>query len=157
LETSRIGKIYEAIANKLNEIVSDKWKNIYMYGEVLEDYREVYFYFSSQTNNELVYGHDIPEIFKVDKKIYRQLLRELIKDVTNLYIEYKENHEEVWTNFTLYLNHTGEFKIEFNYEDILNSPYTSSERQVIWEYEVLHMEPNSERDKELIKQYRKDK
>ncbi|MBH0156653.1 DUF600 family protein [Fictibacillus sp. 5RED26] len=154
METSEIGKIYEAIANKLNEIVPDSWKNIYMYGEVLDDSSEVYFYFSSQTSKELVYGHDIPEIFNVDKKIYKQLLRELLKDVSNLYIGYKENNEEVWTNFTFYLDHTGEFKIEFNYEDILNCPYTSSERQVIWEYEVLHLEPNSERDKELI---RKDK
>lgn len=157
METKKMGDIYGEIANKLNEIIPDKWTKIYLYGEVLDDSREVYFYFDSMTSNDIVYGHDIPRTYNVDKKIYRQLLRELTKFVVDLYVEYKENNDIIWTNLTFLLDSSGKFNIKFNYDDILKSSFLSGERQVIWEYEVLDIQPTNENHKEIIDRYLKSK
>ncbi|MGV2804247.1 DUF600 family protein [Clostridium perfringens] len=155
METKKMGEIYGVIANKLNDMIPDKWEKIYLYAEVLDDSREVYFYFKSLTNKELVYGHDIPKIYNVDKSIYRQLLRELVSSIVELYNEYKENNEDVWTNLTFFLENTGRFNIKYNYDDILNSEFTAGERQIIWEYEVLGIEPELDEYKEIINMYLK--
>lgn len=153
METKKMGVIYREIANKLNEIIPDEWSKIYLYGEVLEDSREVYFYFDSITSNDIVYGNDIPKTYNVDKKIYRQLLRELTKFIVDLHVEYKENNDMKWTNLTFLLDSSGKFNIKFNYDDILKSPFLSGERQIIWEYEVLGIEPTDENHKEIIDRY----
>lgn len=153
MELKNIDEIYGVIANKVNDIIPDQWTNIYLYAEILEDSREVYFYFKSLTNNNLVYGHDIPKIYRVDKKMYRKLLRELTSCIVELYNEYKENNEKVWSNITFSLDKTGRFNIKYNYDDVLNSDFTAGERQIIWEYEVLGIEPEIEEYKEVINKY----
>ncbi|MBU3179433.1 antitoxin YezG family protein [Clostridium estertheticum] len=157
METKKMGEIYGKIANKVIEMIPEKWNEIYLYGEALEDSREVYFYFNSLTSNNFIYGHDIPEIYSVDENIYDKLLMELIDIVQELYIEYKENNENVWTNFTFRLNNAGKFNIKFNYEDILKSLFSSGERQIIWEYEVLDIQPTNENHKEIIDRYLRNK
>ncbi|QLY81483.1 antitoxin YezG family protein [Clostridium intestinale] len=157
METTKMGEIYGIIANKVNDIIPDKWEKVYLYGEVLDDSREVYFYFKSLTRNEVVYGHDIPIRYNVDKRMYRQLLRELISSIVDLYNEYKDNNESVWTNFTFLLDNTGKFNIKYNYDDVLNSEFTAGERQIIWEYEVLGVEPEVEQYKEMINKYLESK
>lgn len=153
METKKMGYIYEKIANKINEIIPDKWANIYLYGEVLDDSREVYFYFDSVNSSGIVYGNDIPIIYNVDKKIYCQLLKELTKSIVDLYVEYKENNDSVWSNLTFLLDSSGKFKINFNYDDILNSSFSSEERQLIWKYQVLYIQPTNENHKEIIYRY----
>ena len=156
METKKMGELYGIIANKVNDIIPDNWEKIYLYGEILDDSREVYFYFKSLTNKELVYGHDIPIKYNVDKRMYRQLLRELISSIVDLYNEYKENNESVWTNLTFLLDNTGKFNIKYNYDDVLNSEFTAGERQIIWEYDVLGIEPEEEH-KEMINKYLESK
>ncbi|NFN93537.1 DUF600 family protein [Clostridium botulinum] len=153
METKKMGEIYGEIANMVIEMIPDKWNEIYLYGEVLQDSSEVYFYFNSLTSNNIIYGHDIPKIYSIDENIYENLLMELTDIVEELYKEYKENNEDVWTNFTFRLNNTGKFSIKFNYDDILKSPFLSGERQIIWEYEVLGIEPTNENHKEIIDRY----
>ena len=131
METKKMGAIYGEIANILNEIIPDKWNKIYLYGEVLDDFREVYFYFDSAISKDIVYGHDIPRTYNLDKKTYRQLLRELTKFIVDLHVEYKENNDIVWTNLTFLIDSSGKFNIKFNYDDILKSPFSSGERQII--------------------------
>ncbi|NFQ68130.1 antitoxin YezG family protein [Clostridium sporogenes] len=153
METKKMGEIYGEIANMVIEMIPDKWNEIYLYGEVLEDSSEVYFYFNSLTRNNIIYGYDIPEIYNVDENIYENLLMELTDIVEELYKEYKENNENVWTNFTFRLNNAGKFNIKFNYDDILKSLFSSGERQIIWEYEVLQIEPTNENHKKIIDRY----
>lgn len=153
METTKMGQLYEKIGEKLAETIPDTWNAIYLYGEVLEDSREVYFYYKSTSLNKLIYGHDIPEILNVDRKEYRKLLRELTKLIVELHNEYKFNNETVWSNLTYVVNERGEFTIKFNYDDIMNSPYSDRERQVIWEYIVMKVEPSNQEDQALIMKY----
>lgn len=153
METKKMSEIYGIIANKVDDMIPDEWEKIYLYGEVLEDSREVYFYFESTTSKELVYGHDIPSHYNVDKRIYRKLLKELSSCIVDLYNEYKENSENVWTSLTFILDNTGNVKINYNYDDVMNSAFSAGERQVIWEYEVLGLEPETETCKDIVNRY----
>lgn len=116
--------------------------------------QEKYIFISRKAEKkEIVYGHDIPCRYNVDKRIYRQLLRELTRDIVGLYNEYKENNEEVWTNLTFILDNKGKFNIKYNYDDVLNCGFSAGERQIIWEYEILNIEPKDEEYREMMQKY----
>ena len=65
METKKMGELYVDIANKVNEIIPDKWEKIWLYAEVLDDSSEVYFYFYSKISKKIIYSHDIPNKYKV--------------------------------------------------------------------------------------------
>ncbi len=153
METTKMGQLYENIGEKLAEIIPDTWNTIYLYGEVLEDSREVYFYYESTSLNKLIYGYDIPEVLHIDRKEYCKLLRELTRLIVELHNEYEINNENVWSNLTFIVNEYGEFSIKFDYDDIMSSPYSDRERQVIWEYVVMKVEPSNQEDQALIMKY----
>lgn len=156
INEEKLTKYYSNLAEKLNEMIPCEWDNVYMYGEVLEDSREVYFYFKPAGEDEFVYGHDIPSKYDVDRKLSRELMRALRVLVGELHNEFVNSGDTAWTSITFSLEHTGKFKADFGYEDVLNSPFTSGERQIIWEYEVLGLEP-AEEYQELVKGYLKNR
>ena len=84
--------------------------------------------------------------------VYDDLLFELIDIVTELHTEFKNNNDVVWSNLTFKLDNKGEFSMDYNYDDILNSEFTSGDRQIIWEYEVIGIEPNEE-EQEMLSRY----
>lgn len=149
---AKLTEHYSAIADKLNEMIPCEWDNVYMYGEVLEDSREVYFYFKPAGEDEFVYGHDIPSKYDVERKMSRESMRALRTLVAELHNEFVNSGGVAWTSITFSLDNTGKFKADFGYEDVLNSPFSSGERQIIWEYEVLGLEPDEEYQ-ELVKGY----
>lgn len=157
METKKMGEIYERLANKVNDIIPDKWEKVWLYGEVLDDSSEVYFYFYSKTHKKIVYSHDIPDEYKVSDEIYEDLLFELADIIQELNFEYKENNESVWTNLTFLLDDTGKFNIKYNYDDVLKSEFTATERQIIWEYEILGVVPEAEQYKKMINKYLESK
>lgn len=157
METKKMGEIYGKIANKVNDIIPDKWEKVWLYGEVLDDSSEVYFYFYSRTHKKIIYSHDIPNEYKVNNAVYEDLLFELVDIIQELNLEYKENNESVWTNLTFLLDNTGKFNIKYNYDDVLKSEFTAGERQIIWEYEILGVEPEVEQYKEIINKYLESK
>lgn len=153
METKKMAEIYGKIENKVNDIIPDEWGKVWLYGEVLDDSSEVYFYFYSIKRKKIIYSHDIPNEYKVNNSMYEDLLFELVDIIQELNLEYKENNESVWTNLTFLLDNTGKFNIKYNYDDILNSDFTAGERQIIWEYEVLGIEPEAEQYKEMLNKY----
>lgn len=153
METKKMGEIYEKIASKINGMIPDKWERVWLYGEVLDDSSEVYFYFYSKTRNKLIYSHDIPDEYKVNDSVYEEILFELADIIQELNAEYKQNNESIWTSLTFRLENTGRFNIKYNYDDVLNSEFTNGERQIIWEYEVLNIEPEEQQYREMIKKY----
>lgn len=156
METLRMNQLYQELAVKLNEMIPDQWTTIYLYGEVLSDSRTAYFYYNRASDGKLIYSHDIPSVYKVDKRKYLQLLRELFLKVNELQDEYKANNENVWKNLTFVLNSNGQFNMRFGYDDFRQSEYDLSDQHMIWMYEVLGIEPEDERDIQKLKAY-KDK
>lgn len=157
MESNKMNEIYQDIAEKINDVIPDEWEKVFLYGEVLYDSELVYLYFLSKKNHELIYYLDIPEKYKIEWRIFDIPVEKLDSSILDLYNEYKKQNEKVWTNFTLILDNTGKFRIDFNYDDIYKSEFTISERQHIWEYEVMGIEPTLEEHKEIIERYLKTK
>ncbi|MCY8098551.1 immunity protein YezG family protein, partial [Bacillus atrophaeus] len=103
METEKMGQLYQKIAEQINDIIPSEWNRVVLYAEILDDSREVYFFFNSNESDEFIYSHDIPEHFQVSEQIYDDLLIKLQNLFDELRNEYKENNPEVWTNLTLKL------------------------------------------------------
>ncbi|WP_423055771.1 immunity protein YezG family protein [Bacillus atrophaeus] len=124
-----------------------------LYAEILDGSREVYFFFQTPEYDECIYSHDIPEQFRVSKKIYTELLIDLQELFKQLHNEFKENNLEAWTNLTLNLENNGTFSIDYDYEDVIESTLDEYQRQMIWEYNNLGIFPEDEEDIEFVKYY----
>ncbi|PES81381.1 TIGR01741 family protein [Bacillus cereus] len=148
--------IYQEIGTRVDEIIPGDWEKIYLYAEVLNDSTEVFFYFSIPTKEEFIYSNDIPKVYNVDRKIYKELLFELFDKFEELREEFRKNEQELWTNLTLTIDNSGKFKIEYNYEDILSSEIGSMDRQIIWMYKNLGILPDNEVDKKFLDNYLKN-
>ncbi|PEE19140.1 TIGR01741 family protein [Bacillus cereus] len=148
--------IYQEIGTRVDEIIPGDWEKIYLYAEVLNDSTEVFFYFSIPTKEEFIYSNDIPKVYNVDRKIYKELLFELFDKFEELREEFRKNEQELWTNLTLTIDNSGKFKIEYNSEDILSSEIGSMDRQIIWMYKNLGILPDNEVDKKFLDNYLKN-
>jgi uncharacterized protein (TIGR01741 family) len=156
VETKEMEIIYQEIGTRVDEIIPGDWEKIYLYAEVLNDSTEVFFYFSIPTKEEFIYSNDIPKVYNVDRKIYKELLFELFDKFEELREEFRKNEQELWTNLTLTIDNSGKFKIEYNYEDILSSEIGSMDRQIIWMYKNLGILPDNEVDKKFLDNYLKN-
>lgn len=94
---------YLQITDVIGKIIPADWSKIVLYAEILDDSREVYFLFQTPEYDEYIYSHDIPEPFRVSKKIYTELLIDLQELFKQLHNEFKENNLEVSTNLALNL------------------------------------------------------
>lgn len=146
-------KLYQEIAEGINEIIPTEWEKVYLYAEILDDSTEVFFYFNMPQNEEYIYSHNIPERFNVSEDIYDELLFELHDLFEDLQKEFKENNSGVWTNLTLILESSGRFSIDYNYDDVIESDLNGSQRQIVWEYKNLGILPNDEDNKRFLENY----
>ncbi|WP_111292591.1 antitoxin YezG family protein [Bacillus safensis] len=157
METEPSNEVYQEILNTINEIIPVEWKNVLLYAEILNDSREVYFFFNTNKQQEYIYSHDIPDIFEVDENIYDDLLINLQDSFKKMRDEFKINDQKTWTNLTLRLKNRNQFAIVFNYDDISNSHYNTYQRMAIWEYENLGILPKNEEDRKIVLEFTKNK
>lgn len=153
LETRKLPDLYQLISQNLNDIIPCEWTKIYLYAEVLDDSTMVLFHFRTPENNQIIYSQDIPSHYNVSKDIFKTLLRELRELFEELRTEHRNNNNDVWTNLTLTLDSSGEFQLDYNYDDILASELYGYERIAIWEYKNLGILPEDEDDKEFVISY----
>lgn len=153
LETRKMQDLYQLISQKLNDIIPCEWAKVYLYAEVLDDSTMVLFHFRTPENNQIIYSQDIPSHYNVSKDIFKTLLRELRELFEELRTEHRNNNDDVWTNLTLTLDRSGEFQLDYNYDDILASELDGYERIAIWEYKNLGILPEDEDDKEFVISY----
>ncbi|MGA4836928.1 TIGR01741 family protein [Bacillus velezensis] len=153
METRKMQDLYQLISQKLNDIIPCEWTKIYLYAEVLDDSTMVLFHFRTPENNQIIYSQDILSHYNVSKDIFKTLLRELRELFEKLRTEHRNNNNDVWTNLTLTLDSSGEFQLDYNYDDILTSELDGYERIAIWEYKNLGILPEDEDDKEFVISY----
>lgn len=147
----RLNEIYGKIANTLNETILEEWDKVYMYGEVSEDVRETFFYYFTPNKGEPVYSHFIPDIFKIDEMEYYKSLEQLLDSLKELWLEFKNNEQEAWTNLTFIIESSGKFKIDYDYTDL--SDIDPNEWQILWEYKHLGIMPEYEDDKKIVEDF----
>ncbi|ADP31151.1 antitoxin YezG family protein [Bacillus atrophaeus] len=153
METPKMEDLYQRIGNQINKIIPSEWENVYLCAEILDDSSEVYFYFNIPGENEFLYSHNIPEHFNVSEDIYDDLLIELQVSFEELRKEYKENNPKTWTNLTLKLDRTGQFSIEYNYEDVIASELNGCQRKAVWVYKNLGLLPKRKTVRDFLEDY----
>ena len=79
------------------------------------------------------------------------LLYSKIKELREAFIK---SGQEPWSNVTIIIRNS-RFRIEYDYENLKNSDFTSYERHIIWRYKYLEIGPEqvNKKDKEILKRY----
>ena len=161
--TQKIKEIYEDIQKKIFYMIPEKWDSLYLYAAVIErlgniQTGELYFYYIPKgiLRKKPVNVYEIPQKFNLDEKEYLKLVEELYKKIQELREEFKkiEPETKVWSNITMSIQNF-KFKVEYEYEDLLKSEFSSYERHIIWRYKYLNIEIEqyNKKEREIIKQY----
>ncbi len=155
MKQENIEAIYQKVANKLNEMIPESWDKVYLYAEPNDGVSSVSFYYSPQGKNQFEFSTEIVSKFAINKNdfyYYEYQLCELFEELQN---EFRINNQEVWTNLTYIMDENGKYKVDYDYSDL--SDTDDYERQIIWEYKYMGLEPPIERkrDREIIEKYLK--
>lgn len=157
----RIKKIYNEIQKKLFYMIPEKWDSIYLYASIIQrinhlETGEMFFYYFPKgiLKKNPINVYEIPSRFSIDDDSYLKIADELygkIKELRNVSIEIGE---EPWSNLTISIENF-KFKVEYSYENLVNSNFSSYERHLIWRYKYLQIpiESYSKKDKEVIERY----
>ncbi|MFS3913486.1 immunity protein YezG family protein [Bacillus australimaris] len=157
MENTTIDPIYQKIAGLINNNIPVEWGNVRLYAEVVKHETEITFYFNKKGGKEFIYGHNIPELFNISESVYVNFLVELTRLFRQLKTFYEKNNYGSWTNFTLEMEYSGKFSIEYGYEDIFSLGIDGDQRIAVWEYETFGFLPDDEEDKEAVLNYLKNK
>ncbi|GMA98772.1 immunity protein YezG family protein [Pelosinus sp. IPA-1] len=147
METSVMEDIYGKIANIVSEMIPEEWDKVYLYAQVSEGVQSFYFHYYPQGQKNTVYSPDIVDIFDVDEDSMDMLTLDLCNCCKELWEEFKNSKQDLWTNLTFILESTGEFKIDYDYTEL--SEIDDYERQIIWEYNNLRIEPPADRKRDV--------
>ena len=159
-QTKRTKEIYEDIQRKIYYMIPDKWEKLYLYASFIDKEEgkvtgELFFYYIPKgiLKKNPVNVYEIPSKFNIDEKEYLQLVEILYKRLKVLRDEYKKIElGETWSNLTISIENSI-FKIEYKYDDLENSEYSSYDRHIIWRYEYLGigMEQLNKEEREVLK------
>ena len=161
-QTKKTKEIYEDLQRKIYYMIPEKWEKLYLYASFIykEDGKvagELFFYYIPKgiLKKNPVNVYEIPSKFNIDEKEYLQLVEILSKRLKILRDEYKKIElGETWSNITISIENSN-FKIQFKYDDLKNSEYSSYDRHIIWRYEYLGigMEQLNKEEREILKRY----
>ncbi|QXE01506.1 antitoxin YezG family protein [Terribacillus sp. DMT04] len=151
MNEEKIDLLYQQIAVIIVETIPETWSKVYLYGEVVEGSQTAYFYYYPDRSDKPVYSHEITELFSVIEQEYTEKWNRLVDLIQELWRAFEDNGQETWTNFTMFFDKAGKFKIDFNYDDLSN--VDSHERKTIWKYEHLGIIPKSNSGKKQLEKY----
>ncbi|MFJ5621617.1 immunity protein YezG family protein [Peribacillus loiseleuriae] len=152
LEPSNNGFIRQSF---LEHELNLPWLKIYLYAEVSEDSRQVFFYFYTLDKSVPVYSLDIVKKYNLEEQDLEELEDELYECFTELWEEFGNQNQEKWTNLTFAIDNTGNFNIDYYYDDL--SEVDSYEQQIIWEYKIMGLLTEGDRPKAIIEKYISEK
>ena len=160
--TKKVKEIYEDIQKKLFYMIPEKWDKLYLYSSVIdlpegEQTGELYFYYIPKgiLKKKPINVYEIPNKFNLDENEYVMLVRILYEKIKQLRKEFaKSETGELWTNLTMSIQNL-KFKVEYNYDDLVNSEFDSYERHIIWRYQYLGIGEAQvgKKEKEILNRY----
>lgn len=160
--TKKIKEIYEDIQKKLFYMIPEKWDKLYLYSSVIdmqngEQTGELYFYYIPKgiLKKKSVNVYEIPNRFNLDENDYLKLVKILYDRIKQLREEFRKSETgTLWSNITMTIGNM-KFKVEYNYDDLEHSSFSSYERHIIWRYEYLGIgeEQVSKKEKEILNKY----
>ena len=143
-------------------MIPEKWESLYLYSSIIEEKDqneagELFFYYIPKgiLRKKPVNVYEIPSKFNIDEAQYLKLVENLYAKIKILHKEFKKLElGQTWTNVTMIIENL-RFLVEYNYEDLTQSPLSSYERHVIWrcKYLGIGIEQLSKDEKEILKRY----
>ena len=161
LTTPEIRNVYEKIQKQLFYMIPEKWDKVYLYASVLDHYNNIqtgemffYYYPKSVLKKNPVNVYEVPERFNIDEAAYLKLAEKLYEEIKKLRNILIQKGEKPWTNITISIEDF-KFKVEYSYEDLVNSKYTSYDRHIIWRYKYLDIPLTSllKKDRKMLEEY----
>lgn len=163
--TPEIKELYKELQKKLFSMIPEKWDRVYLYASILEGINhletgEMFFYYFPKgiLKKDPVNVYEVPNKFNLDEQEYFQLADELYGVIQKLRKECEVVNDKKWSNLTISVENF-QFKIEYDYQDLKQSPYNSYERHLIWRYEYLEISMNTynRKDRKIIEEYLQNK
>ena len=157
----KIRSIYSKIQTQLFYMIPEKWDKIYLYASIVEKINnletgEMFFYYYPKgiLKKNPVNVYEIPTKFNIDENEYMKLVNKLYDTIKTLREEFEKLEERTWTNLTISIENF-KFHVEYDYEDLLSSSYSSYDRHIIWKYKYLNfpIERFSKRDRQMLEEY----
>lgn len=162
LSTNKLRTIYSKIQKQLFYMIPEKWEKICLYASIMEQVNnlqtgEMFFYYypTGLLKKNPINVYEIPNKFNIDEKEYMKLVDKLYNIISELREVFKESKEEkMWTNLTITIENL-KFNVEYSYEDLIGSKYTSYDRHIIWKCKYLgfSLERLSKKDKKMVEEY----
>ena len=159
--TKKIKDIYEEIQKELFYMIPEKWDKLYLYSCVIDMPKnvktgELFFYYITKggLKKKPVNVYEIPNKFNLDENQYLKLVELLFNKIKQLREEFRKVDTEAWSNITLIIENS-RVRVEYDYEDLKKSNFTSYERHIIWRFKYLGIGPEqvSKKDKEILKRF----
>lgn len=159
--TKKIKDIYEEIQKELFYMIPEKWDKLYLYSCVIDMPKnvktgELFFYYIPKgvLKKKPVNVYEIPNKFNLDENQYFKLVELLFNKIKQLREEFRKVDTEAWSNITLIIENS-RVRVEYDYEDLKKSDFTSYERHIIWRFKYLGIGPEqvSKKDKEILKRF----
>lgn len=160
--TKKIKEMYEDIQRRIFYMIPEKWDKMYLYCQVIElengqKTGELFFYYIPKGifKKNPVNVYEIPQKFNLDEKEYLKLVNILYKKIVLLREEFKKIEiVPTWTNLTINIEGI-KFKVEYDYEDLTKSKFSSYERHIIWRYKYLGIreEQLNKKERQIIERY----
>lgn len=159
--TANIRNIYAKIQSGLFYMLPEKWDSVYLYASVLDHFSNVqtgemffYYYPKSVLKKNPVNVYEVPNKFNMDEKTYLKLAENLYEEIKKLRIEQIKMGEIPWSNITISIENL-KFTVEYNYDDLVNSKYTSEDRHLIWRYKYLKvpLSSYSKKERKMVEKY----
>lgn len=162
LSTNKLRAIYSKIQKQLFYMIPEKWEKICLYASIMEQVNnlqtgEMFFYYypTGLLKKNPINVYEIPNKFNIDEKEYMKLVDKLYDIISELREAFKESEEEkMWTNLTITIQNL-KFNVEYSYEDLIGSKYTSYDRHIIWKCKYLDfpLERLSKKDRKMLEEY----
>lgn len=159
--TKKIKDIYEEIQKELFYMIPERWDKLYLYSCVIDMPKnvktgELFFYYIPKgvLKKKPVNVYEIPNKFNLDENQYLKLVELLFNKIKQLREEFRKVDTEAWSNITLIIENS-RVRVEYDYEDLKKSNFTSYERHIIWRFKYLGIGPEqvSKKDKEILKRF----
>ncbi len=161
LDASILNEMYSKIQKQLFYMIPEKWDKIYLYASVIDQINnlrtgEMFFYYFPKgvLRKNPINVYEVPNKFNIDEITYFALADKLYGTVKELREIFEQNENEVWSNITISIENC-KFSIEYNYENLLGSHYSSYDRHIIWKnkYLKIPIERFSKKDRSMVEQY----
>lgn len=164
LEKQRLVTIYEKIQKVLFSMIPEKWQKICLYASMIEQVNglqtgEMFFYYYPKgvIKKNPINVYEIPLKFGIEEEHYMRLADNLYFYIKELRKEFVNAKQKLWTNITILIEGTT-LKIEYHYEDLIGSPYSSYDRHIIWKCQYLSfpMERLTKKERNMVEKYWQD-